>query len=155
MNIEEEIHKLKGEYLIDSNRTMNMECLQFGEEKNNPKYGLHIHSNWRIIHENKIIIGSNDLYEPPINVEYSEEFNYENENLRDEKMIKILKNKNLRIKEVELNELKDLTIKFENNFELQVLSFLTIESEYNEYWRVLDRINDIHYVARLNELSKE
>jgi hypothetical protein len=85
---------LVGLELSRQTRAGSMQCFQFGEliiideKKTIGDYGLHLQCPWRIINENEIIIGSEDVCEPiDENAEYDENFNWDEDgNLRDVKL---------------------------------------------------------------------
>ena len=92
------IQELIGLNLTQTSRSSNMECLKFGFKTNDKnqnigEFGLHIQTDWRIINEEKILIGSNDLFEPDSENQSESDFDYETGNLRDQKLDKIIKSK--------------------------------------------------------------
>ena len=149
--------ELVGLKLTHTTRAANMECLKFGVKTNNKnqnigEFGLHIQTDWRIINEQKILVGSNDLYEPNSENKLKSHFDYEIDNLRDEKLKNIINSENLVVSEVHMDRIGGLYIKFKNQSELQIIPTNSSDSEYNEFWRLINnRKNETeHIVSSIN-----
>jgi len=156
------IKELIGFRLIHTSRSANMECLKFGVKKNSKnknigEFALHIQTDWRIINRKEILVGSSDLYEPNSKNQSEIDFDYENGNLRDEKLGRILNSKNLIVSEIKTDKIGGLNIQFKNQTELQIIPTNSSESEYNEFWRLIDnRKNESkHIVSRIDGIGNE
>ena len=130
-----------------------MECLKFGTlyrtEKDGKKYNigefaLHLQCPWRLTNENKIIVGSSDLYQKADETaEYDENYDYLefNANLRDVKLDKLIKNKSIKIISAKADKFGGLKICFDNNITLTTFPDLASKSD-NENWRLIDFRNE-------------
>ena len=156
------IQELIGLNLTQTNRSSNMECLKFGFKINDKKqnigeFGLHIQTDWRIINEENILVGSNDLFEANSENQSESEFDYETGNLRDEKLRKIINSDNLIVSKIETDKIGGLNILFKNQIELQIIPTNSSESEYNEFWRLIDnrKLKTEHIVSRISGIENE
>jgi len=159
---ENTIQELIGFELTQTSRSSDMECLKFGFKANDKnqnigEFGLHIQADWRIINEKNILVGSNDLYEPNSENQLELDFDYEDGNLRDEKLKKIISTENLIVSKVLTDKVGGLNIRFNNKVELQIIPNSSSESEYNEFWRLIDnrKSESKHIVARINGIENE
>ena len=156
------LQELIGLKLTQTSRSSNMECLKFGFKTNDKnqnigEFGLHIQTDWRIIDEKNILVGSNDLFEPNSENQSESDFNYENGNLRDEKLHKIINYDNLIVSKIQIDRIGGLNIKFKNQTELQIMPTNSSESEYNEFWRLIDnrKLETEHIVSRISGIENE
>ena len=156
------IQELIGLKLTQTSRSSNMECLKFGiktnkKNQNIGEFGLHIQTDWRIINEDNIIVGSNDLFEPTTENQSESDFDYETRNLRDEKLEKIIFSDNLIVSKIRTDKFGGLNIQFKNQTELQIIPTNSIESEYNEFWRLIDnrKSESEHIVSRISGIENE
>jgi len=139
-----------------------MECLKFGFKTNNKnknigEFGLHIQTGWRIIKEQNILVGSNDLFEPDSENQSETDFDYENGNLRDEKLKSIIESNDLIVSKIFTDGLGGLNIEFADKTELQIIPLNSNVSEYNESWRLIDNrgLKPQHIVARIDGIEIE
>tara|TARA_B110001452_G_C14939978_1_gene328745 strand:+ start:54 stop:548 length:495 start_codon:yes stop_codon:yes gene_type:complete len=156
------IQELIGLNLTQTSRSSNMECLKFGFKTNDKnqnigEFGLHIQTDWRIINEEKILIGSNDLFEPDSENQSESDFDYETGNLRDQKLDKIINSDNLIVSKIRIEKIGGLNIQFKNKTELQIIPTNSSESEYNEFWRLIDnrKPETEHIVSRISGIENE
>ncbi len=159
---ENTLEELIGIKLTYSTRSGNMECLKFGhkiDSKNQDigEFGLHIQSDWRIINEKNILVGSNDLFEPSSENESEMEFDYEKGNLRDEKLRSLINSNELVVSSIIDDEIGGLKIIFNNQVELQIIPTNSSKSEYNEFWRLIDNrgVESKHIVSRIDGIENE
>jgi hypothetical protein len=162
LQTENTIQQLNGLKLIKTSRSANMECLKFGHKtnvknQNIGEFGLHIQADWRIINEVKILVASNDLFEPDSKNQAETNFNYEEGNLRDEKLKNIIDSNDLIVSKVFIDKIGGLNIRFCNKMELQIIPTNSSESEYNEFWRLIDNRKEKskHIVAKINGIEIE
>ena len=160
--IENTLKELIGNKFTQTTRSGNMECLKFGFKTNNRnqnigEFGLHIQTEWRIINETEILVGSSDLFEPNSENHPEKEFDFESGNLRDEKLKNVLRLNNLIVSEILTDKIGGLNIKFENKTELQIIPTNSINSEYNEFWRLIDnrKPESKHIVSRITGTENE
>ena len=156
------IQELIGLNLTQTSRSSNMECLKFGFKANDKnqnigEFGLHIQTDWRIINEGNILVGSSDLFEPNFENQSELDFDYETGNLRDEKLEAIIKSDNLIVSKIEIDKVGGLTILFKNQTELQIIPTNSSKSEYNEFWRLIDnrKPKTEHIVSRIDGIENE
>jgi len=159
---ESTLQELIGFKLTQTSRSANMECLKFGLKTNDKnqnigEFGLHIQADWRIINEDKILVGSNDLCEPNSENKTELDFDYENGNLRDGKLKNIIDSDDLIVSKIFADKIGGLNIRFNNKTELQILPTNSSESEYNEFWRLIDnrKTESKHLVARIHGIENE
>ncbi len=160
-DIENKLNKLLGKKLTSTTRSVDMECLKFGF-KNNDKnqnigeFAIHIQADWRIINKKSILVGSRDLYEPNSkNISDNSFVHYESGNLRDEKLETLIKKNEFKVSKITSDDFGGLNITFENQAELQIIPVLTVESEYNEFWRFIENkdANSEHFVVGINGIE--
>ena len=156
------IRELIGLKLTQTTRASNMECLKFGVKTNDKnqnigEFGLHIQTDWKIINEQNILVGSNDLYEPDSENQSESDFDYEMGNLRDEKLEKIISSDCLIVSKIRTDRIGGLYIQFKNQSELQIIPTNSSESEYNEFWRLIDnrKSETEHIVSRIDGIENE
>lgn len=159
---ENRIQELIGFKLTHTSRSSDMECLKFGFKTNDKnqnigEFGLHIQTDWRIINEENILVGSNDIYEPNSENQSELDFDYEDGNLRDEKLKNIITSYDLIISKVFTDKIGGLNIRFNDKSELQIIPTNSSESEYNEFWRLIDNreSESKHLVSRINGIENE
>ena len=162
VHIENTLQELIGFKLTQTSRSANMECLKFGFRINNKnqnigEFGLHIQTGWRMVNEEKILVGSNDLYEPNSENQSELDFDYEDGNLRDEKLKNIINSDTLIVSKVLVDKIGGLNILFNDKTELQIIPINSSESEYNEFWRLIDnrKTESKHLVARISGIENE
>lgn len=162
--IEEKLKVLIGLKLSGTSRTANMECMKFGSYKAMTKtgkvdigeFGLHVQCEWRMIKASKMLVASNDLYEPMRGQKFSEDFNYEEGNLRDTDFRALIAENDLVVESIEVDEIGGLIVHLSDNFQLQLIPLNTSRTEYNEYWRLLNNTNEKakHFVIGVNGIEK-
>ncbi len=146
--IESVLHDLIGLQLTKTTRAANMECLKFGEQQvvstngelwEVGEFGIHLQCSWRFVDEEKILIGSQDVYEPEDeNAEYDEDFDWEAGNLRDIKMRKLIDTNKLVVETTTADNYGGAEIRFSNKVKLQLFPAYSKIDDYCEYWRLLD-----------------
>ena len=156
------LQELIGFKLTRTTRGADMECLKFGFKTNNEnqnigEFGLHIQCNWRIVNETNILVGSDDLFEPNSENKSETDFDYEDGNLRDEKLGNLISLNDLIISRVYEDGIGGLNIRFTDQIELQIIPTNSSESEYNEFWRLIDNrgVESKHIVARVSGIENE
>ncbi len=145
--IQKTLDKLVGLELTRSTRAANMECLKFGQEVvadkvdghvNIGQFGIHLQCPWRITTGQKILIGSNDVYEQADqNAQYDPDFVWDrpNVNLRDKKMSDIIQSKKLTVRKVIADDVGGFEIVFSDDIKLTTFPSVSLA---DEYWRLLD-----------------
>ncbi|MDX2305515.1 MAG: hypothetical protein NW226_22070 [Microscillaceae bacterium] len=156
--IYDELKKLRGLRLTRTTRTSSVECLKFGfkevidkegELNNIGSFGIHLNCNWRFVNDYKILIGSQDLYEPIQEaLRMDEPFNWEepNANLRDITLHELIREHHLVVKEVEVDFYGGFVVFFQSNIRLEVFPSTSRVDKYAEYWRFLDNEKKKHFV---------
>jgi len=152
-NINKIVADLIGLPLTRTTRAANMECLKFGtvyradkdgNEHNVGEFALHLQCPWRLTHEHEMIVGSGDLYQrADETAEYNENYDYFefNENLRDVKLNKLIKDKTITIISAQADTFGGLEICFDNNITLTVFPNIASKAD-NENWRLIDFRNE-------------
>lgn len=138
--IEQHLQIIKGQRLVETYRSVNMEGLTFepiAKLSDIHACYLHLQASWRFIQNGKIMVGSQDVYETPTGVEMNRDFDYEVKNLRDEKLRDLLSASELVVSDVLSNDVGDLFLYFYNGAELQIMATSSDASHYNEYWRFI------------------
>lgn len=139
------IDLLEGKYLVGMGRSIDVTWLIFSVEENNKEgdCALHVQSPWRIFTDERLVIGSGDIYEALPEVEYDEwdiVGNSQFDLIVNNDICKVLPLKNDSVK---LNQYGDLKIYFSNDFYLEIFAN---SCSAIEYWRLIDYIKDEHYV---------
>ncbi|GAB3822992.1 hypothetical protein GCM10028895_28900 [Pontibacter rugosus] len=123
-----------------------MQCFQFGKLQPVGKsfigeVGLHIQCPWRLTNKQEIIVGSEDLFEQPIeDTDYDSSFEWDKPmaNLRDIKLQKLLDTQQFKVNAVATDHYGGLEIKFDEDFCLTLFPTLSGKDEFLEYWRLLN-----------------
>ena len=142
------IQGLCGLELSRSTRAANVQCFHFGalQTKNNSKamvgeYSLHIQCPWRITDSEEILVGSEDLYEPPSDhADYNSDFDWDKPmaNLRDVKLQRLVDSNQLIVKTVVTYKYGGLDIKFNEGITFSLFPAISGKDEFLEYWRLID-----------------
>lgn len=161
--IEQALQVLIGQELTNNAGAASMEFLHFGvysiHEKNGyitGFYRLHIQSPWRIIQDDKLLIGFDDIYEPDSehqDVPF-EEFKYTDGNLRDEKMEQLLeKSPRLKVETIQVDNMGGFVLYFTKNTRLEVIPMSTKTDGHNEYWRFIaqEEEKNLHFVVKASD----
>jgi hypothetical protein len=159
--IERYFQQLIGLRLTKTTRAAAMESLKFGhllqvdklgEEFEIGEFALHLQCPWRFTNDTKILVGSNDLFEPTHeNAEFDESFDWDtpNGNLRDFKLHEIISTKDLIVNSIVADDYGGFELLFDSNIKLYVFPADSKVGEYSEFWRLLDNrpINKGHFVV--------
>lgn len=161
--IEQALQVLIGQEFTNNGGAVSMEFLHFGVhsifEKNGyikGIYRLHIQSPWRIIQDDKLLIGYFDIYEPDSEHQdvKSEDFDYTKGNLRDEKMKQLLqKTPRLKVETIQVDNMGGFVLYFSKNTRLEVIPMSTKTDGHNEYWRFINQEeeNNPHFVVKASD----
>ncbi len=140
---------LIGLNLSTTSRAANMECLKFGTTSRLSKkrdrmmevgeFGLHIQCPWHLRDAEKIIVASNDIFEPANeNQAFDENFDWDkaNANLRDVKLSNFL----IQFQPIVISCKADVFGGLEINFEtgIQLFVFPDASKIDCELWRLID-----------------
>ncbi len=146
--IEVALRNLVGAKLTRTRRESDMECLQFGDKQvvtqegellEVGEFAIHIQCGWRFVNNKSILVGSQDLYEPEDeSVEYDENFDWEEKNLRDKKLNKLIHEKELIVQSIKADVYGGAELKFSDQIKLQIFPAFSKVDEYSEFWRLLD-----------------
>ena len=161
--IENNLSILKGKKIRQLRRMALMIGVDFGEDieyKNSDNqietkicFSLHIHSSWRLLKNGEICVGQSDLFNRDIggfmtyecddksiaNVEFTR---------ISRKLNEIFKTEEIKVTEVEANELGDLKIYMENNYRLEIF---VDAFEDAESWRFFRTDNDSKHIVIFSE----
>ncbi len=152
-----EREKLKGLKLRDVTRAANLVSFGLGETisitrggltEESPEFALHIQCTWRLSHDSKIVVASQDLFVPRADwTEQDEDFEWHvpGNNRFDERITEFLKAVDGK---VQVDGLGGLKIWMSNSFVLEVFPDSSDESEDWEFWRFFNRRkNSPHFVV--------
>ena len=157
-DIYQELKKLRRLRLTRSTRASQVECLKFGfneivdkegELTNIGLYGIHLSCDWRFVNSNKILVGSQDLFEPLKGNRFTNtDFNWEepNANIRDVTIQELINFNHLVVVDVETDDYGGFIISFGNDVRLEVFPSLSKADKHAEYWRFLDNQKKKHFV---------
>ena len=131
-------------------RVLDMLCLGFYSPTHAPAYSLHVQTQWRFVHNHKILLGSRDIY-IPFSDTVSEDWHYsltgrskEESSIFDviSKEIDELMQGSI-VLSVSISEFGDLQVVFSNNviFEIFIPS-----SKKDEEWRLVDVVRGEHII---------
>jgi len=157
-----EIKELVGMPLSIVRHAASMLNLQFGEveregDKSWGQYALHIQAPWRVINGTNLLIGSEDHWNPAKEIDDRDQW-YENPHpsLEDQFWEKFIggidsltnsfegKTPKVKVKSICEERIGDLTIKFDNGYQLQTFG----NGIDNEFWRLLQPgLETEHYVV--------
>ena len=120
------------------------------------RYEIHCQCAWRLLGQSgKILVASDDIYRPPTNTEWTEDFHWNGEdgNLFDEKIaIFNERYKKFHIKTAEILKSRDLVLEFDNGIVFEAFA----DSSFDENWRVFQRSpKSIHLVCSGNVLRTD
>ena len=146
-------------------RVLDMLCLNFGNDYRKivsigkhvlsdtvyPTHSLHLQTQWRFVHDDKILLGSRDIYKPYSNTINESEWDYsitdrpDNESSLFDILSKQL-SQNLfghYVTQCEQSPLGDIRITFSNGYVFEVF----IPASYqDEEWRLIDFSEDEHLI---------
>lgn len=158
-DIYKELKKLRRLRLTRSTRTSTVECLKFGFKEvidkdgsliNIGTYGIHLNCHWRFVDKSKILVGSQDLYEPIQSIHVApQEFNWDepNANVRDITLQELINFNHLVVADIETDAYGGFYIAFGNDVKLEVFPSLSKKDKHAEYWRFLDNEKKKHFVV--------
>ncbi|KMZ54871.1 hypothetical protein [Dorea sp. D27] len=140
------IKELEGQAFRKIGRASDMCWISFGKTiivkdyKGNDvekgTYALHIQCPWRIIKNStqKLLLTSNDIYEPSSNLQWTEEFDWDRmgNNLFDENVKQWNDENGIYVLNVDISQLGDIRINLSNGMTFE--SFLNISTD-DEAWR--------------------
>jgi hypothetical protein len=160
--VEKALSVLVGQPFWFARRVSNLELLDFGpripstNRKGEPfehgEYALHIQCDWRFIHDDEIVIASNDMYYPPDGSAHTpEDFEWDTEmgNLYDVQMNSFMEKQTdqpLIVSSIEAGRAGSVSIFFNDNYVLDIFpAHSTIGDNYVEHWRLL-KVGAEHFV---------
>lgn len=167
--IEKALSVLIGHPFWKARRVVNLACFDFGprhpstNRKGQPieygEYVLHISCHWRFTHQDKIVVGSRDLFYPPDgSANPPEDFDWDTEmgNLYDVRMKTFMEehaNQPLFVTSIEAGRAGSVSILFSDDYVLDIFPDHSVVGEnYVEYWRLLNVGND-HFVFTGNGIE--
>ncbi len=148
-DIKKVLKDLIGLKLTNIRRIGYMMCIQFGyqyyqdkdgNECNLGEFTFHIEIPWRFTNESVILIGSNDIYKPiDENALWEENFDPDgsNGNLRDYKIDNMMKEFELFVQDVKLDNYGGLDILFNHEITFTVFPNESVRIN-DEHWRLMD-----------------
>lgn len=168
--IRSQIGKLIGLNLQYAGRASNLFWLGFGElisvtrrgkTEELAEYALDIQCSWRIIKDNKILVGSRDFYSPRTGWnEENDDFDWDvqGNNRFDERIESFIENtkEHVAVERVEPDEVGGLKIFLSQGYLLEVFPDTSEDDEYSEFWRFFNRReNSPHFVVTGNGIENE
>lgn len=168
--IRSQIGKLIGLNLQYAGRASNLFWLGFGElisvtrrgkTEELAEYALDIQCSWRIIKDNKILVGSRDFYSPRTGWnEENDDFDWDvqGNNRFDERIESFIENtkEHVDVERVEPDEVGGLKIFLSQGYLLEVFPDTSEDDEYSEFWRFFNRReNSPHFVVTGNGIENE
>lgn len=168
--IRSQIGKLIGLNLQYAGRASNLFWLGFGElisvtrrgkTEELAEYALDIQCSWRIIKDNKILVGSRDFYSPRTGWnEENDDFDWDvqGNNRFDERIESFIENtkEHVAVERVEPDEVGGLKIFLSQGYLLEVFPDTSEDDEYSEFWRFFNqRENSPHFVVTGNGIENE
>ncbi|MDC7722793.1 hypothetical protein [Priestia megaterium] len=168
--IRSQIGKLIGLNLQYAGRASNLFWLGFGElisvtrrgkTEELAEYALDIQCSWRIIKDNKILVGSRDFYSPRTgwNQENDDfDWDVQGNNRFDERIESFIENtkEHVAVERVEPDEVGGLKIFLSQGYLLEVFPDTSEDDEYSEFWRFFNRReNSPHFVVTGNGTENE
>jgi hypothetical protein len=159
--IEKKLEVLVGSVLYQSSRAADLAVFHFGDRRINgsryiTEYSLHVQCPWCITRDDRVIVGSSDLYYPAGNMQVnSSEFDWDrNPNRRDELIRDLFGSdgQEFLIDKIEVASAGDFNISMDNSS--LVLKVLPDSSMNEEYWRFFKRNSEEpHFVVTANGIS--
>ena len=150
--IEKRLSSLVGKRFSRSNRTLNLECLQFGQltKIDGGEIGeeaIHISCTWRIVGRT-LYVGSKDI-EFDKGGSYVCNIDWDFETYRDVMIQELLERNELLVTNVVADDFGGFEILFEKGIRLQVIPTSGSPEPGNEYWRIFapGEENDKHFVV--------
>jgi hypothetical protein len=148
-SLEDAIAILVGNPLSGTFRAADMEMFEFGEQlpfvdrhgnnRTRGQYRLHVQCPWRIVRSKTVLLGYDDMVEPPRGVSANEfDPNAGGKNLRDELMAEFLRDTSIdgrTVRRCAATELGDVQLTFGDNSRLEL--FPAASNDEAEYWRLL------------------
>ncbi|WP_182007553.1 hypothetical protein [Priestia aryabhattai] len=168
--IRSQIGKLIGLNLRYAGRASNLFWLGFGEmisvtrrgkTEELAEYALDIQCSWRIIKDDKILVGSRDFYSPRSGWnEENDNFDWDvqGNNRFDERIESFIENakEHVTVERVEPDEVGGIKIFLSQGYLLEVFPDTSEDDEYSEFWRFFNRReNSPHFVVTGNGIENE
>ncbi len=146
--IQQKLATLLGQELWDGFDVAGILCLRIGEKRmviNHKqeeveigRYALHISGQWRFWQNQRIIIGSGDWFQPdPAGVERSALHSF----------LQSFWPQSLFIRSIQINYIGDVKLHLSKDYYLELL----ISSTNNEYWRLIDKDTDEHFIVEAHD----
>ena len=149
------IHRILDMLCLNLGETYRAETVSVGNQvisqQKWPAFSLHIQTQWRFIHNNKIILGSRDIYTPYSDKIDESEWDYSEVGRPDEEssIFDVVINQLTQsllghyVTQYDLSPMGDIRITFSNGYVFEVF----IPSPHpEEYWRLIDFAKDEHFV---------
>lgn len=149
--IEKRLSSLVGKRFSRSNRTLNLECLQFGQltKIDGGEIGeeaIHVNCAWRIVGRS-LYIGSKDI-DFDKDGKYDNNIDWDFETYRDLGIKELLKRHELLVTSVTADDFGGFEIHFEKGIKFQAIPTSGSKEPGNEYWRIfVPGNNDTHFVV--------
>jgi hypothetical protein len=150
--IENAVAVLLGKVLWGSHRASDMTIFQFGVRKKVTdfygrvaevgEYALHVQCPWRIAEEERVVVGSLDLYYPP-DLKIADpvphlDWDWESGNRQDELLKQMFQSgKSFQVQAIEVGAAASLHIVVREDFFLDVFPDDSVTSARHEHWRLL------------------
>lgn len=130
------IEKLEGSLCLDGKRSADMCCFHF-ECPDGEKFAVHLQGVWRIrtMGRAKILLSTDDIYTPDLNLVRPERFKWSNPGtaVYDTEIEKFLHGKEkIFVRKVTIGPYHDLSITFSND---TILECILVNFALNEAWR--------------------
>jgi hypothetical protein len=137
--IENRLSSLIGKRFSRSNRTLNLECLQFGEltKIDGGEIGeeaIHVNCAWRIVGRS-LYVGSKDI-DFDKEGRYDRNIDWDFETYRDILIKELIKRQDLLVTKVTADDYGGFEIHFEKGIKFQVIPTTGSMEPGNEYWRI-------------------
>ncbi|MDC0706514.1 hypothetical protein [Priestia sp. AB] len=132
-----------------------------GKTEELAEYALDIQCSWRIIKDNKILVGSRDFYSPRTgwNQENDDfDWDVQGNNRFDERIESFIENtkEHVAVERVKPDEVGGLKIFLSQGYLLEVFPDTSEDDEYSEFWRFFNRReNSPHFVVTGNGIENE
>ncbi|MCD7035122.1 hypothetical protein LRR81_12820 [Metabacillus sp. GX 13764] len=141
--IEKELNQITGLPLSEIDRSLDMAVFKFGKmtygkdkwgnETRAGEFALHVQCSWRILYDNKILIGSSDMYLPRSSWSEEEDFDWEEKGAsRFDEQIEQLPLSSFKVLKSEADQVGGLRIYLSGSARIEVFPN---DSYDEEFWR--------------------
>lgn len=160
--LEDALKVLNNQPLWSAGRAADLLWLQFGERRTVKsylgkvkvvgEYALHVQTSWRILHEDCVIVGNNDLYDPATENAGSQDFDWKTgaPTRLDSRLTELFENETRQFltRHIQVGRAGSFSLILDEGYALEVFPD---DSSNREHWRLFSPYRDMeHFIFPCN-----